>query len=52
MANNASDLIAAELICGLWGHFRQNKERLERLESDVEEFLLGDKSANGSVSGM
>ena len=33
VAKNASDLIAAELICGLWEHFRDHKRQLERLES-------------------
>ena len=34
VGKNASDLIAAELMCGLWEHFKDNRAMLERLNSD------------------
>ena len=33
VAKNASDLVAAELIAGLWDNFRGNKRSIVRLES-------------------
>lgn len=33
VAKNSSDLIAAELICGLWDHFKDNLQIIEKLES-------------------
>ena len=36
VTKNASDLIAAELIAGLFEHFKDHKRQLERLESQHE----------------
>ena len=37
VSENASDIVAAELICGLWDHFRDNKKAIEKLSShDVD----------------
>ncbi len=33
VGKNASDLIAAELICGLFDHYKDNKKSIERLQS-------------------
>ena len=39
VAKNASDLIAAELLCGLWEHFKDNQKSVERLSSKDQEVL-------------
>ena len=31
VAENSSDIISAELICGLWDHYRENKRIVEQL---------------------
>ena len=33
VAKNSSDIIAAEIICGLWEHYKDNIRIIERLES-------------------
>ena len=33
VGKNASDLIAAELVCGLFEHYKDNKKSIERLQS-------------------
>ncbi len=37
VSENSSDIIAAELICGLWDHFRDNRKTIEKLSSIVQE---------------
>ena len=32
VAKNSSDIVAAELVCGLWEHFKDNKKRILRLK--------------------
>ena len=33
VGKNSSDMIAAELLCGLWEHYRANKRLIEKLDS-------------------
>ena len=33
VAKNSSDMIAAELLCGLWEHYKENKRIIEKLDS-------------------
>ena len=33
VAKNSSDMIAAELLCGLWEHYKDNKRLVERIDS-------------------
>ena len=44
VGKNASDLIAAELLCGLWDHFKDNRAMLERFHSNEPS-----ANANGPV---
>ena len=38
VSENASDIVAAELICGLWDHYRDNKKAIEKLSSNDTEY--------------
>ena len=38
VSENASDIVAAELICGLWDHYRDNKKALDKLSSHDTEY--------------
>ena len=52
VAKNASDLTAAELISGLWKHYKENKRAIEKLESsnmDTKSLL---KSENNSIDTL
>ena len=48
VAKNASDLIAAELIAGLFEHFKDHKRQLERLESQHEMNVLNTENIGES----
>ncbi len=53
VGKNASDLIAAELICGLFQHYKDNKRSIERLQSkDSDENMHRSRTTSNDSSGM